>query len=136
MRMTWLRKRLADESGFTMAIALGVLTVTTLLMAAAFVAARGDISSTQHDLDAKKAYYAARSGLNSFLYKLNKNTELWQNCPTQAATAVPGSGGAQTYSYKPLPANGKPACSAADPVHTMIDFSTGGFRMQFTGTSG
>lgn len=136
--MSTLRNRLGDESGFTMAVALGVLTVTTLLMAAAFVAAQGDIGNSQRDLDGKRAYYSARAGLNTFLYRLNKNTELWQSCPTQASNTIPGAGAGSTqkYSYKPLPANGKPACSTSDPVHTMIDITTGSFRMQFTGTSG
>ena len=73
-----------------MLLALIVLTVTTLMIAAAFVAANGDIGNSQHDLDGKRAYYAARAGLANFLYKVNKNTELWKTCPTQGTTQVPG----------------------------------------------
>ena len=130
-----LRARAASEDGFAIGVALGVLTVVTLLIGAAFVAAKGDINNSQHDLDSKRAFYAARAGLNAFLYQVNKNTEFWEQCPTQAETAVRGTDN-ETYSYRPLPANGSSACSTADPVHTMIELSDGSFRMQFTGKSG
>ena len=131
-----LGRRLASEDGFTMLIALGVMMVVSLLVGAAFVATQGDIHNSQHDLDGKRAYYAARAGVNNFLYHLNQNTEYWQTCPTQATTSVPGSGGTASYSYSPMPANFKPACSTSDPIHTMIDSGTGSFRMKFTGYSG
>ena len=120
-----MRVRAAAEDGFTMLVALGVMTVVTLLVAAAFVAAQGDIHSAQHDLDGKRAYYAARAGINVFLYKLNQNTELWQNCPSQATTNVPGTNATAQYSYQPVPANGFSACSTSDPIHTMIDSNSG-----------
>jgi len=132
MRLRRARAAFASEEGFAMAVALGVLTVVTLLIGAAFVAAKGDINNSQHDLDSKRAYYAARAGLNSFLYSLNRNTELWEQCPAQAETAVRGSS-TQTYAYEPLPANGEAACDTADPVHTMIELADGSFRMKFTG---
>ncbi|MDX6584246.1 MAG: hypothetical protein QOI10_3430 [Solirubrobacterales bacterium] len=117
-----------------MILALMVLTITTLMIAAAFVAANGDVKNSQHDIDAKNAYYAARAGLSNFLYKLNKNTELWQTCPTQAATQVPGAPSTVKFSYTTVPANGNASCSTTNPVGTMIDFPTGSFRMKFTGT--
>ncbi len=129
-----LRTRAAAEDGFTMLLALIVLTVTTLMIAAAFVAANGDIGSSQHDLDGKRAYYAARAGLANFLYKVNKNTELWESCPTQGTTPVPGADPSVKFSYVPVPSNGAGACSTTNPVGTMIDFATGTFRMKFTGT--
>jgi Tfp pilus assembly protein PilX len=130
-----LRTRAADESGFTMIIAMMVLMVVTLLIGAAFVAANGDVDLSKRDTDTKRAYYAARAGLSAFLYQLNKNTELWQTCPSKSTTTINGSGGA-TYSYAPLPANGQSACTTANPVSTFIDLNTGTFRMKFTGTAG
>jgi hypothetical protein len=129
------RSRAASEDGFAMAVALATLMVVTLMIGAALVAANGDIHNSQHDLDAKRAYYSARAGLNSFLYKLNKNTEFWEQCPSQAKTNVPGST-TESYSYTSLPANGKPACLTTDPVHTMIELTDGSFRMRFTGYAG
>ena len=81
-----------------MGLALGVLTVVTLLIAAGFVAAQGDISNSQHDPDAKRAFYSARAGLNAFLYQLNKNTELWEQCPPQARPRCPAAQ-RQFYAY-------------------------------------
>jgi Tfp pilus assembly protein PilX len=130
-----LRTRAADESGFTMIIAMMVLMVVTLLIGAAFVAANGDVDLSKRDTDTKRAYYAARAGLSAFLYQLNKNTELWQTCPSKTTTTINGSGGA-TYSYAPLPANGQSACSTTNAVGTFIDLNTGTFRMKFTGTAG
>ncbi|HEY8000630.1 MAG TPA: hypothetical protein VID76_01760, partial [Solirubrobacterales bacterium] len=135
MRMN-ARRQLAREDGFTMVVALVVLTVTILMIAAAFVAAKGDIGNTQRDLEGKRAYYAARAGMANFLYKVNKNTELWETCPSQAVTQVPGAPSNVKFSYVPVPANGAPTCSTANPVGTMIDFNTGSFRMKFTGTAG
>lgn len=119
-----------------MLVALITLTISSLLIAAAFVAAKGEIGNTQHDLNAKRAYAAARAGLANFLYRVNKNTELWESCPAQATTQVPGGPSDLRYGYEPVPANGEPSCDTADPVQTMIDFATGSFRMKFTGTAG
>ena len=65
--------------------------------------------------------------------KVNKNTELWETCPTQATTQVPGAASNVKFAYVPVPANGASACSTTNPVGTMIDFATGSFRMKFTG---
>ncbi len=128
--------RLGDEGGFTMILAMMVLMVVTLLIGAAFVAANGDIGNSKHDTDGKRAYYAARAGLSAFLFQLNKNTELWQTCPQQATTTLPGSSGA-TYAYTPVLAAGvTQAQCQANPVSTLIDNTTGTFRMKFTGTAG
>jgi hypothetical protein len=133
--MRVIKLRLSEESGFTMIVAMMVLMVTTLLIGAAFVAANGDVDNSKHDTEAKRAYYAARAGLSNFLYKLNKNNELWQTCPSQATTTLPGSTGA-TYAYAPMPANGQASCLSTNPVGTFIDLASGTFRMKFTGTSG
>jgi Tfp pilus assembly protein PilX len=135
MRMT-RSQQLRDEGGFTLVVALMTLTVSSLLIAAAFVAAKGDIGNTQHDLDAKRAYSAARAGLSNFLVQLNRNTELWETCPSKGSTQVPGGASNLRYSYATVPANGAAACSTSNPVATLVDFTTGSFRMKFTGTSG
>src|SRR5205085_11923014 len=129
------RRRLSGEEGFTMLIALGVLVVTSLLVAAAFAATQGDVHSSQHDIDAKRAYSGAVAGVNRFLYQLNQNTNYWETCPTQAKTAVPGSS-TEKYSFTPVPANGTSSCSTTDPIGTMIDQNAGTFPMQFSGYSG
>src|SRR5206468_7597356 len=102
------RNRLAAENGFTMIVALGVLTVTSLLVAATFIALQGQAQLGQDNLSAKQAYSAAQAGVNAFLYDMNQNPNYWETCgnDTLAATAVPGSSDGEQYSYQPIYANG------------------------------
>lgn len=129
---------LRDEQGFAMIIAIGVLFVTALLITATFVALDGDAHLAQHDLQGKQAYYAARAGGNAYTYQMNQNSNYWTSCTndTLPTTAVPGSTTGEAYSYAPVPANGKTACSATDPIGSLIDTATGTLRMKFVGTSG
>jgi hypothetical protein len=131
-----LRRLPRSEDGFTMIAALGVLTITSVLVTTAFVAAEGDINLTQHDLDNKRAYFAARGGVNEFLHHLKQDPNYWDQCPSQTATPVPGSTVQDdlTYAYVPVPANDESSCVPND-AETMIDNDTGTFRMRFTGTS-
>jgi hypothetical protein len=131
-----LRKRLGSEGGFTMVIALGVLTVTSLLVAGTYAAVQGDTRLTQRDLDAKRAYYAARAGVNRFLYQLNQNPNEWQTCPTRSTPTPIAPGSQQKYTFRPVAANGNPNCTTSDPITTFIDADSGTFRMQFTGYAG
>jgi hypothetical protein len=136
-----IRARLAGEAGYTMVIALGVLVVTSLLVGSAYTAVSSDAPLTQRDLESKRAYYAARAGVNRFLYELNNNPNLWQTCPTVATKTAIAPGSSQKYTYKPVPANGASACSpsppaSGDPISTLIDTDSGTFRMQFTGYAG
>jgi Tfp pilus assembly protein PilX len=140
-----LRDRLAQERGFTMIFALGTLMVTMLLTAAVMTAVLGDTAFTRSDLDGKRAYAAAQSALQAYLYQVNNNSttgQWWQTCandtigsPT-SPVAVPGSTTGATYSWTPVFANGSTACSTSDPIGTLIDTSTGVLRMKFTGYSG
>jgi hypothetical protein len=133
-----MSRRLADESGFTMILAIGVLAVTTLLIAALFVAIDGDIHISQHDLDGKRAYSAAEAGAAAFLYQLNQNPNYWLSCSNDslAKTQVPNSSPAVYYSYQVVPANGNASCNNSNPISSLIDNSTGSLRMEFTGYSG
>ncbi len=124
-----------------MLIALGVLVVTSLLVAAMYVAVGGDVHISQHDLDGKRAYSAAEAGANAFLYQLNQNPNYWQSCAndTLSETQVPGTGTstspAEYYSYQVIPANGATTCTS-NAISSLIDNSTGSLRMEFTGYSG
>ncbi|MGH2981443.1 MAG: hypothetical protein ACRDKV_05325, partial [Solirubrobacterales bacterium] len=136
-----IRRRLASEDGYTVIIALGVMLVSSLLVAAAYSAVQGDTRLTQRDLDAKRAYYAARAGVNKFLYDLNQNPNHWQSCPKQLTKTPIAPGSDQKYTYETVPANGTAACVPSppwygDPIRTLIDADTGTFRMKFIGYSG
>ena len=136
------RRRLASERGFTMLIALGVLAVTSLLLAAVFVAVQGDVQLSQHDLASKRAYLAARAGLNAYLYQLNQNPLYWETCannslgnPSTPGASVPGSTTGTMYSYVPIYNSGHSTCGS-DPIAALIDPSTGTLRLEFVGFSG
>jgi hypothetical protein len=133
------RRRLSDEHGFTMVIALGVLLVTSLLVAAVLVAVAGDTNTTRHDLDSKRAYSAARAGLNAFLYNLDQNPNYWSTCGNDVAgiTPVPGASTSVSYSFQPVYNTGFSAATCAtNAVGALIDPLTGSLRVKFTGYSG
>lgn len=131
------RARLADERGFTLLATFLVLTVTSLLIAAMFLAVEGDTHISQHDLDSKRAYTAAEAGANAFLYELNQNPNYWESCSNDSLskTQVPSTYPPEYYSYQVIPANGYTAC-ASNAIASLIDSSTGSLRMEFTGYSG
>jgi hypothetical protein len=79
-----------------MIIALGVMFVTSLILAAVFVAANGDIGLTRTDTAQKKAYYAALAGISTYKYHLASKSDYWKSCPTIAnengeSVYVPGT---------------------------------------------
>jgi hypothetical protein len=129
-----------------MILTLGVLMVTMLLSAAVFLAVQSDASLSRADLDGKRAYAAAQSGMQAYLYSLNvnaSNSSWWETCANDksnngagTAVPVPGATTGATYSYVPVPANGATACSTTDPVGSLIDGTTGTLRMAFTGYAG
>ena len=126
---------LRGEQGFTMILALGILLVTSLLVAGAFAAVQGDTTLSRSDLDGKRAYAAALAGVQDYLGQLNENaasSAWWQTCANDSATnvAVPGTTG-ETYSYQPVT-----TCVTGGAVGTVVNPTVGLLRMEFTGKSG
>jgi hypothetical protein len=149
-----LRKRLAAQGGFTMIVAMGVLLVVMGLSVAAFAAAGGDIRIGGLNRDQKEAQSAAEAGLAWYQSQLNQDTSYWANCTNVPAPAdVPaapvnnpwnGTGAdprqwrnvpdsAAQYTIELLPAPGQTACDPNNPETTMIDPSSGTFRIRVTG---
>jgi len=129
-----LRRR-RGEDGFTMILALGILLVTSLLLAGVFAAVQGDASLSRSDLDGKRAYAAAQAGVQDYLGQLNENaasSTWWQNCANDSVSnvAVPGTTG-ETYSYQPVT-----ACVTGGAVGTVVNPTVGLLRMEFTGQAG
>ena len=144
-RRTRVARALGDQRGFTMILALSVLTITALLTLALFVAVQGDASLTRGDLNAKRSYATAQSGVQEYLEELNQNSTnstWWETCAndmtngTGATIALAGSSYGATYAYTPVPANSATACSNSNPVGTMIDSATGTLRIKVTGNAG
>jgi len=134
-----VQRRLSAEHGFTMIVALGVMLVTSLLVAAVLVAVAGDTNTTRHDLDSKRAYSAARAGLNAFLYNLDQNPNYWGTCTNDVSgvTSVPGASTPVSYSFQPIYNSGYSATNCpTNAVAALIDPLTGSLRVKFTGYSG
>jgi Tfp pilus assembly protein PilE len=135
------RGRLAAQDGFTMVVALGVMLVCSLLVAATFEAANGDIDLSHRDSLQKQAYYAALAGVQEFEYHLQANPDYWQTCSSPANT-VPQEAN-EHYEIKLLVASTAPegtkACSTASPFASMIQSSGANantFRVESIGTAG
>jgi hypothetical protein len=144
------RRRIRDERGFTMLLALYVLVITTLLLGAAYVAVLSDTGPARTDLDQKRAYAAAQAGIEQYDYDLNQNPNYWEGCPTPSGTiGAADSGSTESYADTPIVASTAPsgttACSTSNFIGTMIEATTltggasnpaaGTFRIASTGTS-
>jgi Tfp pilus assembly protein PilX len=135
---------LREERGFTMLLALYVLTITTLLLGAAYVAVLSDTGLSRNDLDQKRAYAAAQAGIQQYDYDVNQNPNYWETCPSPSGTiGSADSGSTESYTDTPIVASTAPggttACSTSNPIGTMIESTSstasGTFRIAATGTS-
>lgn len=151
---THIRTRfLSAEHGFSMIVVMGVMAASSLFVAAAFAAANGDLPLTRDSQDRKQSYGAAEAGINLYQYHLNQDPDYWTRC-----TNVPAPNGTENqpvnqawngvgadprrwrnvagmptrYTIELLPANGNPTC-LENNVSTMIDSTTGAFRIRATG---
>ena len=103
------RGRTGDERGFTILLALFVLTITTLLLGAAIVAVLNDTDLSRNDLDQKRAYAAAQAGIAQYNYDLNQNPNYWENCPSPSGSVgATDSGSTETYADTPIVASTAP----------------------------
>jgi Tfp pilus assembly protein PilE len=140
--------RLASEDGFTLMVALGVMLVTSLLLAAAFAASRGDIQLSHRNTVQKQAYYAALAGIQEYEYHLQANPDYWETCSTPSKEVpgqkeLPGQEVDEHYEIKLLVASTAPKefkeCSTASPFASMIQSSgveANTFRIESIGTAG
>ncbi len=133
-----LTDRLAREDGFTMLFALLALFVGSLLVAAAFTAANGDVKLTRRATVQTKAYYAAVAGINRYQYQLTSSPEYWTKCPTLGTEAVPLKVTGTTdenYTVKTLGSTGH-TCESGKQATILETGGTakGTFRILSTGT--
>jgi hypothetical protein len=131
------RNLAADERGFTMLFAIGVLAVVVVLVLAVGTALVLDSPLSEQDLAGKQAYAAANAGVQAFLYQLNENPNYWETCANDNSTGntyVPGST-TEYYTYAAIPAtaDGYSACSSSDPTDSLMPIGTGTIRIAFTG---
>ena len=151
-RIHALRARLRDEAGFTMAAMMGAILVISLFTISALAVAQNDLPISRKDQDTKQAYAAAEAGIADYFFHLSQDNAFWAKCasvPTPTAVNQAWNGvGADTransrqvagssawYTIELLPANGFGSCSTSNAQNSMIDASTGTFRIRATGHS-
>lgn len=142
------------EAGFTLVATLIATTVITALAIVAVTAVRGDLPLASRDLNSKRAYEAARSGVENYASHLYRDSLYWTKCAgvpepsavnlkgsTAKRLAVPGEA-SETYAIELLPASGQTTytqCSTSAPGPSMLETTgpaAGSFRVRVTGYSG
>ena len=99
---------LRAQDGFTMAVVMLVMLVTTSFSLAAYAASGGEVPLVQRTTDSKKAYAAAEAGLAWYLQKLSADNDYWTKC-TNVPDISPGvpapvnQMGANPRKWRPLP---------------------------------
>jgi Tfp pilus assembly protein PilX len=141
---------LREERGFSLIVALVVLSVATILLFSAIDAVLNGGQTTRNDLDQKRALLAADAGLSAYVQQLNANPNYWDTCAasggatgaTGAKVTVPGSndnGSIESYTYQNVPATGSTGCDPNNAIASMIEAGSGPtagtFRVKFTGSS-
>jgi hypothetical protein len=143
-----------------MAAVMLVLLAPSIMAGATFAAVGADIPFTRASQDRKEAYAAAEGGIEYYLYQLTRDNDYWRKCATAPGPegqpnpvndvhplakdrrwrTLTGTTDAR-FSIELLPANGADKCLVAEdgkptlPDETMIDKSTGTFRIRATGES-
>jgi Tfp pilus assembly protein PilE len=143
-----------DQQGFTMIATMIAATVVMALAVVAVTAVRGDISLSSRDIANKKAYEAAKAGIEDYAAHLYADSLYWTKCaevPSPSAVnlqgsttnrrAVPGDPTA-AYAIELLPATTQTTytqCSTANPGGSMLETSgpaAGSFRIRSNGYAG
>jgi type II secretory pathway pseudopilin PulG len=146
--------RTDNEAGFTMIMTVIGLSLMAALTLVAVTAVTGDTHLTTHDLEQKRAYEAAKAGIDNYAYHLHGNNSYWTACagvtaPTavnlSGSTAnkllVPGGTGAE-YAIELLPSttqNKYTQCNTEHVTESMLqslDPLKGTFRIRSTGFAG
>jgi hypothetical protein len=151
-------RRLRDEEGgYSMLAVIGAIGFTTVLVSVAVASTTHDQTFLRRDINQKRAYLAAQSGIADYTYHLNTDSGYWARCtnvPTPNAVnlnmngnptnlrQVPGTTDGSRYGIELLQATTSPGgaqCDSSNPNATMLEASganTGTFRIRSTGYSG
>jgi Tfp pilus assembly protein PilX len=162
--MNLLLRGARDERGFTMLAVMMVMLVAGLFVAGAFAASDGDLPLGGQSRDAKQAYAAAEAGIDYYAFHIAQDPDYWTKCttvpapnpgePNPVTTEWYGTGTdtrtghwrkvpdtSATYAVEllaakdPTVAAPTPQCTLNDQT-SMLDPSTGTFRIRSTGKAG
>jgi type II secretory pathway pseudopilin PulG len=146
--------RTDNEAGFTMIMTVIGLSLMAALTLVAVTAVTGDTHLTTHDLEQKRAYEAAKAGIDNYAYHLHGNNSYWTACAgvtgpsainlsgsTANRLAVPGGTGAK-YAIELLPSTTQTKYTQCNTEHATesmlqsLDPLKGTFRIRSTGFAG
>jgi len=130
------------------------MSIVMLLAVVAVAAVNGDTHLTRRDLDSKRAFEAAKAGIDDYAYHLSANSGYWAECANVATPnavnqqnsttkkrPVPGNSGAE-YALELIPATGQSTCNPATistATTSMIETGEtlpGSFRIRSNGFAG
>lgn len=159
-RIARMIRRTGRDDGFSMLPAMTAVFVGSLISMGAWTAANSDVKLQQVDRYGKRAFTAAQTGLADYVQHLASDSSYWSYCDVPPASADPGAvndsdigavghttrrwepGSADEtlnyqYSIDLIPTNGYNKCKAeSNRALTMINQSTGSFRVRVTGRAG
>ncbi len=143
-----------NEAGFTMIMTMIGLALMAVLVLVAVTAVNGDIHITGHDANRKRAYEAAKAGIDDYAYHLHIDNGYWAKCTkvgeadpvnqqghTEKRRGVPGVTGAK-YAIELIPATGHSECDATNITTATVSMleslgaMKGTFRVRSTGYAG
>jgi hypothetical protein len=153
---------LREEDGYSMLAVITAIGFSTVLVSVAVAATNHDQTFLRRDIDQKRAYAAAQSGIADYTYHLNTDSGYWARCtnvPTPNAVnlntnprnptnlrPVPGTTDGSRYGIELIPATSSPLvggqpsqCDSSNPNATMLEANppnAGTFRVRSTGYSG
>jgi Tfp pilus assembly protein PilX len=141
-------RRTSPEAGFTMVTTLVGTAVMAAMALVAVTAVRNDIPAYSNDLASKRAYEAARAGVEDYAFRLYNDPTYWTKCTSATGNTslnqkgsttnrrkVPGDSKAE-YAIELIPATGQTECKTSAATESMIETSgsgIGSFRIRSNG---
>jgi len=143
------------QEGFTMIMTMIGLSLIATLVLVTITAANSETNLSGYDLNQKKAFQAAKAGIDDYAYNLHTDNGYWSKCTSVAAPnavnqegstakrrAVPGNSGAE-YAIQLIPATTGPGTcdpttivtATASMLESLGDMK-GTFRIRSIGYSG
>jgi hypothetical protein len=156
MPVTRPKVDLSAERGFSMFLVVVAMLVTSMFVAAAFVAVNGDYRLSAESKNRKISYAAAEAGLGWYVKQLRSNPDYWAKCDTAEdpngsernpiSQQYDGPGTTDSRVWRKLP--DKKSEYSIELLHTpkydkcysdkqdsLIDMSSGTFKVRINGRS-
>lgn len=141
------RASLRSEIGIALPAMMAIMLVLSTLTVGVVVTVQADTPVARNDQDRKLAYGAAEAGVQNYLFRLQRDVDLWTKCTNLAGSPFVsqvwnGSGGdprswrslpgtEAQYAVELLPATGHSQCSTSNPSTSLIQ--DGQIRIRSTG---